>query len=229
MNFDLDMKRIMMTTGASERLYRLAFMIPPQAANHPMPWTLYTIKLPVPTTLNNAQLLLDIIQITPAMLRTEFYKLVEPKLHLLLKEWEKLPKHLSLIETYHYPVARIALINVALLIHVSFPTVGQPQEVLARPAFSLSQPADVQTREQQALLGQRLTQAGAKTGWSLYQHLIRFDEEIVQRVLAEEKADVTTSTPPAMLFAADPQLCFMPVYLESRVIKGKTQINHKNG
>ena len=136
MNFELDMRRIMMTTGAAERLYRIAFTIPPQASNHPMPWSLYTIKLPVLTTLNNAQLLLDIIQITPAMLRTEFYKLVEPKLHLLIKEWERLPKNLSLLNTYMYPVARMALVNVALLIHVSFPTVGQPQDVMARPAFS---------------------------------------------------------------------------------------------
>ena len=217
MNFDMNLKRITMTTNAAERLYRIAFTIPPQASNHPQPWTLYTIKLPVPTTLNNAQLLLDIIQITPAMLRTEFYRLVEPKLHLLIKEWQKLPERLTLLNTYMYPVARMALVNVALLIHLSFPTVGQPQEVLARPAFSLSQPADLPTREQQAMIGHRLNQAGAKSGWKLYQHLIKFDEEMMRRALNEEKADVSYSTPPAPMFAVDPHICFMPVYLETKI------------
>ena len=74
------MLRLSMTTKAAERIYRVAFTIPPQTTVNTDGHALYTIKLPVPTTLNNAQLMLDIIQITPPLLRTEFYKLVEPKL-----------------------------------------------------------------------------------------------------------------------------------------------------
>merc|ERR1712131_519662 len=189
--------------------------------------TMYTIKLPVPTAINNAQLLLDIILITPAMLRTEFYKLVEPKLHLMLKEWNKLPPRLTLIDTYDYPVARMALVQVALLIHASFPTMGLPEEVLAKPNFSLSRPSDHDTRQQQLLLAHRLNQAGARTGWSLYQHLLAFDTEIIQKVSSDEKVSISCSAPPAMLFAIDPQLCYMPVYLEemvkNEVSGGKTE------
>ena len=213
-----------MTTNASERLYRIAFTIPPQASDQQDLSTMYTVKLPVPTALNNAQLLLDIILITPAMLRTEFYKLVEPKLHLMIQEWKKLPTRLTLMETYQYSVARMALVQVGLLIHASFPTMGLPEEVLARPNFSLSRPTDPSTRQQQLLLAHRLNQAGAKTGWNLYQHLLAFDTEVIKKVSADEKVNVSCSTPPAMLFAIDPQLCYMPVYLEdmaSHAPKGK--------
>ena len=206
-----------MTTNAAERLYRVAFTIPPQATVKTDGQTLYTIKLPVPTTLNNAQLMLDIIQITPAMLRTEFYKLVEPKLYQLIREWSKLPMRLSLLETYTYPMARATLLNVVIIIHASFPTVGKPEEALAKPSFSLARPGNPEIQQQQVMFAQRLNQAGARTGWNLYQHILAFDKDMLQKLSKTDQQELVISTPPAMLFSVDPQICYMPVLLERKM------------
>ena len=226
MNLDIHMMRLAMTTNAAERIYRVAFTIPPQTTVNTDGQAMFTIKLPVPTTMNNAQLLLDIIQITPPLLRTEFYKLVEPKLYQLLREWAKLPQRLSLLDTYTYPLARSTLLNVAIIIHASFPTVGEPEKALSVPSFSLSRPGNPEVQQQQMLLAQRLNQAGARTGWNLYQHMLSFDKKMLQRLSKEDKQELVISTPPASLFAVDPQICYMPVLLEQKMMKppltGKT-------
>ena len=217
MNLDIHMMRLAMTSNAAERIYRVAFTIPPQTTVNTEGFAMYTIKLPVPTTLNNAQLMLDIIQITPVLLRTEFYKLVEPKLHQLIREWSQLPMKLSLLETYTYPTARAALLNVAIIIHASFPTDGKPEDVLSGPTFSLSRPSNPKIQQQQSLLARRLNQAGARTGWNLYQHMLSFDKEMLEQLAKEDHTELIISTPPATLFAIDPQICYMPVLLEQKV------------
>ena len=217
MNLDIHMLRLSMTTNAAERLYRVAFTIPPQTTVNTEGQALYTIKLPVPTTLNNAQLMLDIIQITPPLLRTEFYKLVEPKLYQLIREWSNIPIRSTLLETYTYPMARSTLLNVAIIIHASFPTIGKPEEALAKPAFSLSRPGTPEIQEQQALYAKRLSQAGARTGWNLYQHMLSFDKEMKEQLSKQEQNDLIITTPPATLFSVDPQICYMPVLLEHKV------------
>ena len=216
MNIDVNMMRLSMTTSAAERIYRVAFTIPPQTTVNTDGHALYTIKLPVPTTLNNAQLMLDIIQITPPMLRTEFYKLVEPKLYQLIREWSNIPIRSTLLETYTYPVARAALLNVAIIIHASFPTIGKPEEALAGPAFSLSRPGNPEIQQQQAMLAKRLNLAGARTGWNLYQHMLSFDQDMLKELNKEDHKDLVITTPPATLFSVDPQICYMPVLLEHK-------------
>lgn len=208
-----------MTTNAAERLYRVAFTIPPQTTVNTDGQALFTIKLPVPTTMNNAQLMLDIIQITPPLLRTEFYKLVEPKLYQLLREWAKLPSRLSLLDTYTYPMARSTLLNVAIIIHASFPTVGEPEKALTGPSFSLSRPGSPAIQQQQMLIASRLNRAGARTGWNLYQHMLAFDKAMLQQLSTEEKKELVISTPPATLFSVDPQICYMPVLLEQKMMQ----------
>ena len=230
MNLDIQMMRLAMTTNAAERIYRVAFTIPPQTTVNTDGLAMYTIKLPVPTTLNNAQLMLDIIQITPPLLRTEFYKLIEPKLYQLIREWETLPTRLTLLETYQHPVARAALLNVAIIIHASFPIVGKPEEALAKPSFSLSRPGNPQIQQEQAVYAKRLNQAGARTGWNLYQHMLSFDKEMMQQLAKEDHNDLAISTPPATLFSVDPQICYMPVLLEQKMLSmvtpGKTDELH---
>ena len=206
-----------MTTNAAERIYRVAFTIPPQTTANADGTSMYTIKLPVPTTLNNAQLMLDIIQITPPLLRTEFYKLVEPKLYQLIREWSTLPTRLTLLETYQRPMARSTLLNVAIIIHASFPTVGKPEAALAKPSFSLSRPGNPQIQTEQALYAKRLNQTGARTGWNLYQHMLAFDKEMMEKLAREDHNELAISTPPATLFAVDPQICYMPVLLEQKM------------
>ena len=210
--------------NAADRLYKIAYMLPPKMG---VPSNMaFTIKLPVPTVLLNARLMFEVMQVTPPSHRMAFMDQLQPLLQYLMGTWEKLSVHTSLDALQSKTVEMNALRQVTLFLHQIYPTVGVPGERMMVNGFSLgysSDPLVVQKASKLTTLFQNI----AKTkGDKMYSVSIKYDLQIAENLNRVDPRAVWEMSNPTM-FGKEPQLTFMPLHMET-FQKGNPNLFGKN-
>lgn len=212
MNIENMYVQSILMSRAAERIYKVAYLLPP-AANAPRNQA-FTIKLPVPTVLLNAQLLVEIIQTTPTSHRMVFMDQLQPLLNYMIAKWQKLSSFTTL-EALQYKTEEIlALRQVTLLLHTIYPTTGLPGERVAAPGFSLGASSDQFVVQKASILSHRFNELARDKGRKLYAISAKYDLQIAENL---NRADPLASWDMAnpTVFAQEPQLCFMPLHVQA--------------
>ena len=196
---------------AAERIYKVAYLLPPTAV---VPKDqAYTIKLPVPTVLLNAGLMIEIIQATPISHRMVFMEQLQPLLNYLVAKWQLLSPYTTL-EVLQYKTEEIlALRQVTLLLHSIYPTVGLPGERVSMPGFSLGASTDYLVVQKARCLSHRFNELAREKGRKMYAISAKYDLQIAEnlnRVDPNASWDMTNQA----VFSQEPQLCFMPLHMQ---------------
>ena len=196
---------------AAERVYKVAYLLPPTTV---VPKDqAYTIKLPVPTVLLNAGLMIEIIQATPVSHRMVFMEQLQPLLNYLVAKWQLLSPYTTL-EALQYKTEEIlALRQVTLLLHSVYPTVGLPGERVSMAGFSLGASTDYLVVQKARCLSHRFNELAREKGRKLYAISAKYDLQIAENL---NRVDPTASWDMAnpAVFSQEPQLCFMPLHMQ---------------
>ena len=196
---------------AAEKIYKVAYLLPP-SANVPRDQA-YTIKLPVPTVLLNAGLMVEIIQATPISHRMVYMEQLQPLLNYLIAKWQLLSTYTTL-EVLQYKTEEIlALRQVTLLLHSVYPTVGLPGERVSEAGFSLGASTDYLVVQKARCLSNRFNELARDKGRKLYAISAKYDLQIAEN-LNRGDPKASWDMPNPAVFAQEPQLCFMPLHMQ---------------
>ena len=216
--------------NAAERIYKVAYLLPPPENMEQLPSS-FSIKLPVPTVVQNANMMINIFKSIPYCHKAYYMDKLQPRLQNLVKVWSKLPAFTSLkhLQARNYELE--ILRGVAKEIHQYFPTAGIPGERVTHPGFSLVKSSDPMVTSLTADLQKKIlavsTSAGIRIwrleqisllliknlGANLHQITMQFDlviSENLNRVDPRANWQIT----PRALFAHEPALCFIPTRME---------------
>ena len=209
---------------AADRLYRVAYLLPP-AGNVPRNQA-FTIKLPVPTVLLNAKLMVEVLQSTPISHRMRFMDQLQPLLEYLMSTWEKLSIYTTLEALQQKPTPMNALRQVTLLLHSIYPTAGVPGERVNVPGFSLGASSDPQVVATSRLLSQRFTEIAKEKGARLYAISAKYDLQLAENLNRADPMAVWDMANPAVYQHA-PQLCYMPTFMQAFKDANRSLIGHQ--
>ena len=126
---------------SAERIYKIAYLLPPPENMEHLPSS-FSIKLPVPTVIQNACLMVNIFKTIPYSHKAFYMDKLQPKLQNLVKIWSSLPTFTTLKQLQRKTYALEILREVANEIHQFFPTAGIPGERVSHPGFSLKKSSD---------------------------------------------------------------------------------------
>ena len=211
MNIENQYYQALLLANAAERLYKIAYLLPPTP---PTPrHQSFTVKLPVPTVIQNAKLMLEIIQATPISHRMRFMDQLQPLLHYLATLWENMSMYTTLEALQSKTGAINALRQVALLLHSIYPTIGLPGERIQVPGFSLGASSDPPVVSRAMVLSQKFQEIAKKKGSRLYAIAAKYDLQIAENLNRADPLAVWDMANPA-IYAHEPQMSFMPMHMQ---------------
>ena len=143
---------------AAERIYKVAYLLPPPESMEQLPSS-FSIKLPVPTVIQNACLMVNIFKTIPYSHKAFYMDKLQPKLQTLVHVWLTLPTFTTLKQLQQKPFELKILREVAKGIHEFYPTAGIPGERISHPGFSLTKSADPLVLSNTSALNQKVVQA----------------------------------------------------------------------
>ena len=212
MNLENHHVQLTLLAQAAERVYKIAYLLPP-VAGVPINQA-FTVKLPVPTVLLNAKLMMEIIQATPVSHRMTFMTNLQPLLQYLLAVWEKLSIYTTLNALQFKTVEMNALRQVALLLHSIYPTVGVPGERCTAQGFSLGMSSDPLVMEKAYQLSAQFQALAKAKAAKLFEISSKYDLQIAENLNRVDPTARWDMSNPAV-FEREPQLCYMPVHMEN--------------
>ena len=208
---------------AAERLYRVAYIVPPSSS---IPRNqAYTVKLPVPTVVMNATLMVEIIQITPISHRMRFMDQLQPLLQFLITKWTQLSAYATLESLQKKTEVINALRQVTLMLHTVFPTAGLPGERMMVPGFSLAASNDQLVLQKSRALTSRFQELARQKANQLYAVAAKYDLQIAENLNRADPFATWDIANPAV-YATEPQLCFMPVHMQEFKTANFSYVGH---
>ena len=208
MNLENQYIQAKLLAQAADRLYKVAYLLPP-TGDVPRNQA-YTIKLPVPTVIMNAKLMLEIFQATPISHRTLYMDQLQPSLHYLVTAWEQLSPYTTLDALQRKSKDINALRQVTLLLHSIYPTTGVPGERVAVPGFSLGASSDPMVVAKAASLSAHFSAIAKDKASKLYAISAKYDLQIAENLNRADPLATWDQANPA-LFQYEPQLSYMPL------------------
>ena len=212
MNIDNIIVQSTLMAQAADRLYKVAYLLPP-SANAPRNQS-FSIKLPVPTVISNAKIMCELIQITPTSHRAPFMGQLYPLLQYLVTVWEKMHQFTTLSMLQSKQPEIHALRQVTMLLHTIYPTVGVPGERVMHNGFSLGMSSDPMVMEKTFLLTNAMKKIARTNATCLRRIAERYDLAIAENLNRLDPFATWDMANPE-IYAEEPKLCFIPCHMEN--------------